>query len=296
LIENHGSDRPSKVENINLRSLSTAWELVESGAETGAFAGAVGLVSKNGKILLHESCGFASIYPSRVLMHRNSIFDLASITKAVATTTAILLLVERGAIGLNEKVGTYLTGFGNTNWKKIITVEQLLTHTSGLPAWSDLYARHKRRVSMLHEVSNDIDSIVKPGTAFAYSDIGFILLGRLIEVVSGRRLDSFVNREIFSPLGMNDTCYNPKSKSNRLVSTEYSNWRGEFVRGKVHDENAYAMDGVSGHAGLFSTARDLAKLSSKLLGHDRGFLSSETISRMTADHTSRLGEIGRAHV
>jgi CubicO group peptidase (beta-lactamase class C family) len=141
---------------------------------------------------------------------------------------------------------------------------------------------------MLDEVCNDIDPIAKPGTTFTYSDIGFILLGRLVEVVSGKRLDSFANREIFSPLGMKDTCYNPMSKSSRLVSTEYSNWRGGFVRGKVHDENAYAMDGVSGHAGLFSTAKDLANFCQKLLDGE-GILSSATVKAMTSDHTSKLG-------
>ncbi len=122
---------------------------------------------------------------------------------------------------------------------------------------------------------------------FVYSDIGFILLGKIVETVSGKRLDSFAKSEIFRPLGMSDTSYNPKGK--RFVSTEYSNWRREFVRGTVHDENAFSMGGVSGHAGLFSTALDFSKFCHQLLGENDRILSTSTVKMMTSDHTSLLG-------
>jgi CubicO group peptidase (beta-lactamase class C family) len=284
-------DVDSRVEGNNTRKLRIAWNLVESAAKSGAFAGAVGLVSRDGKILFHKSCGYASIYPSKILMRRSSIFDVASLTKAIATTTAIMLLVDRGKIDINKTVCSYLPNFGGDSktWKNLITVKQLLTHTSGLPAWSDLYTRHNKRAEIIDEVCSDIDTIAEPGTAFVYSDLGFILLGKLVETLSGKRLDSFVKSEIFTPLGMRDTCYNPKQKSSRLVSTEYSNWRGGFVRGKVHDENAFAMDGVSGHAGLFSTAEDLENFCQRLLENSNSLLSSTTMRIMTSDQTSKVG-------
>jgi CubicO group peptidase (beta-lactamase class C family) len=272
-----------------LGNLRAAWELVKSGAASGAFAGAVGIVSKNGKILLHEACGCSSIFPSKKRMQRDAIFDLASVTKAVATTTAILLLVERGKIGLDSEIDAYLGGFAGADWKKSITVEHLLTHTSGLPAWNDFYTRHETRESVVEEIFTKVVPVAMPGTAFQYSDIGFMILGQIIETVSGKKLDAFTKHEIFLPLGMKDTCYNPSTKlKERFVSTEYSNWRGKFLRGEVHDENAFAMGGVSGHAGLFSTALDLSKFCEQFCGA-KSLLSSGTVGAMASDHTSSLG-------
>jgi CubicO group peptidase (beta-lactamase class C family) len=280
-----------KSSRSTISDLKSAWAEVELGAKTGAFPGAVGLVSKNGKILFHEVCGFTSIYPRKTQMSKNSIFDLASVTKAVATTTASMKLFEQGAFSLDDEIGRYLPEFrkDEAGWKNSITIKHLLNHISGLPAWSDLYRRHRTRDSILNEVLTGIEPIAKPGTSFVYSDLGFILLGQLIETISGKRLDIFARDEIFRPLGMKDTGYNPKSQPARFASTEYSNWRGEFVRGKVHDENAYAMDGISGHAGLFSTALDLCLF---FRGLPR-LLSAETMKLMTMDHTSRLrGYVG----
>lgn len=221
-------------------------------------------------------------------MRKNSVFDIASVTKAVATTTAVISLEQRGLIDLQSPVGSYLPRYNleASDWKKSITIEHLLAHTSGLPAWSDLYRRHKTRSSLLDELCK-FEPISKPGSSFAYSDLGFMLLGLIIETVSGDRLDSFVLKEIFRPLKMHDSSYNPKD-SRRCVSTEYSNWRGTFVRGSVHDENAYAMGGVSGHAGLFSTAEDLAKFFHGIFLKG-SILSSESIRKIIADHSSHVG-------
>ena len=279
-------------DSANLREFKSAWNIVASGAKSGAFAGAVGLVSLNGKILLHKSCGFASIYPSKVPMFKDSIFDIASVSKAVATTTAIMMLLERKVLSLDQKVVSLLPEFADegNEWKKLITVRHLLTHTSGLPSWSDLYRRHRTRESVLNEVLKEIDPTVKPGTTFSYSDIGFVQLGQIVELVSGKRLDSFASNEIFRPLGMVDTYYNPMvRREKRFVSTEYSNWRGEFVRGSVHDENAYAMGGVSGHAGLFSTAVDLALFCNELISGQSELISPDAVRLMITDHTSKLG-------
>ncbi len=267
--------------------LKSAWAEIERGSRAGAFAGAVGLVSQNGKILLLEACGFASIYPRKILMSKSSVFDLASVTKAIATTTAILRLFEQGAFSLDDVVGKYLPEFreSGADWKDSITIRHLLAHTSGLPPWSDLYRRHNTRASVLNEVLTGFEPLAKPGTSFAYSDLGFIILGQLVEATSGKRLDIYARDDIFRPLGLKDTSYNPKGPPARFVSTEYSNWRGEFVRGSVHDENAYAMEGVSGHAGLFSTASDLSLF---FQGLPR-LLSADTMKLMTTDHASGLG-------
>jgi serine-type D-Ala-D-Ala carboxypeptidase len=281
-------------EGISSRKIRAAWSLVRSGAEKGAFAGAVGLVTRNGKIVFHDSCGYASIVPKKVGMRRNSIFDVASLTKAIVTTTSIMSLMQKGKISLNQKVCAIIPDFENDEmgWKSSITVEHLLTHTSGLPAWSDLYLRRGDKLSLLKEICSDVSPSSEPGAAFTYSDLGFILLGRIIEVVTGTDLDSFAIQNIFEPLGMKDTRYNP-SASNRMVAMEFSNWRGKFVSGEVHDENAYAMSGVSGHAGLFSTAADIAIFCQSILG-GRSFkgvriLSDTAVRVMSTKHEESPG-------
>ena len=271
---------------------------MEDASRRGAFAGAVGLVSKGQQTILFEACGYASIFPRKVPMRRNCIFDLASVTKAIATTTAILILMERGRVSLTEKAASYLPKFAGTkgdkqtNWKKELTVEQLLNHTSGLPAWSDLYRRYGNRNEIIDGMYHDIRLESRPGSRFCYSDLGFILLGTIVEEVTTKSLDSFVDKEIFKPLGMRNTMYNPL-KTGRIVSTEYSNWRTRFVSGEVHDENAFAMNGVSGHAGLFSTAKDLATFSLCLLnggtlGKTR-ILSEDTVNSLSRSTTQKLG-------
>ncbi len=294
--------RPFRCESIEPRNvgisskkLGAAWGLVRAACEKGAFAGAVGLVAREGRIVLHEACGFSSLFPKRAQMRKNSIFDLASVTKAVVTTTCIMALIEKGKLSLNVKVSSLIPEFEDDEmgWKGSITVEHLLTHTSGLPAWSDFYVRHNDKASIFREICSEINPTSQPGSAFVYSDLGFILLGRIVEVVSQTSLDAFAKVKIFDPLGLRNTGYRPSAPGNRIVATEFSNWRHRFVQGEAHDENAYAMSGISGHAGLFSTAEDLALFCQSLLGgknyNGPRILSDGTIRVMSANQTEALG-------
>ena len=182
-------------------------------------------------------------------------YDLASLTKVVATLPAILRLVGDGEVGLEDKVKKF---FSHAGWFQETsladaTIRQLLTHTSGLPAWKPLFAWvSERRTAFANVLQTELE---KSGE-YNYSDLGFILLGAIIERVAGERQDSFVKKHIFDPLGMSETGYGSVSGV-PVAATEDCGWRGEVLEGVVHDENAFVMEGVAGHAGLFGTARDL---------------------------------------
>ncbi len=289
--------RPEKV-GVDEKRLSKAWQIVEMGARNGAFAGAVALVAKDGRVILHKSCGYQMIIPRCKKLLRDSIFDLASVTKAVATTTSILILIERGMISLDARVSSIIPSFNNSKhqdnevWRDEITIEHLLTHTSGLPPWYEFYSQVNSKDELIEELCT-IPLSSKPGTSFQYSDLGFILLGVIVENITGSDLSKFAKENIFTPLGMVDTSFNPfASKMNRIVATEFSNWRRKMVQGEVHDENAYVMGGVSGHAGLFSTATDLMIFCQCLLdGTFKGqrILSDDIITRMRTDRAKNLG-------
>ncbi|MBM7703514.1 serine hydrolase [Metabacillus iocasae] len=228
--------------------------------------GAVAFVARRGHVVKHDAYGYAYRYEddkfteaaSPILMKENTIFDLASISK-IFTTTAAMKLYEQGYFDLDDPVATYIPEFAQ-NGKEKVTIRQLMTHTSGFTAWIPLYSQGKSREDRMqivfkHPLAN------KPDTKYTYSDLNMITLGALIERLSGQRLDEFVKKYITDPLGMKDTMYNPPaSLQHRVAATEYqpSINRG-LVWGQVHDENAWSLDGVAGHAGVFSTASDLAK-------------------------------------
>ena len=207
--------------------------------------------------------GLRAVAPAHEPISADTIYDAASLTKVIATTTAIMQLVERGRLELDAPVVRYLPAFGAHD-KGAVTVRQLLDHHSGLrpdvdlkPAWSGydtgvaLACAEKLRST--------------PGSTFVYSDINFIILGELVRIASGLRLDAYAAREIFKPLGLRDTGFLPlAAKHPRIAPTELTT--GTMLRGVVHDPSARAMDGVAGHAGLFTTAEDLARFSRMLLG------------------------------
>ncbi|HEV2123511.1 MAG TPA: serine hydrolase, partial [Chloroflexota bacterium] len=215
-------------------------------------------------------------------------YDLASLTKVVATLPAILRLVSEKALSLDDKVGNF---FSNAGWFQTpslaeTTVEQLLTHTSGLPAWKPLFATvSERRTAIANVLQTPLEHA--PGT-YTYSDLGFILLGAVIERVSGLRQDVFAREHIFEPLGMNGTCYGPIEKAN-VAATEDCGWRGGLLEGTVHDENAFVMDGVAGHAGLFGNAHDLARCARAWLNWDAR-LSDEIVLRGAVEEKAADGQ------
>ncbi|KSU59473.1 serine hydrolase [[Bacillus] enclensis] len=240
--------------------------MMEEKIEEGVMPGAVALVARSGQIVKHEAYGDAYRYTdgdfteadSPIAMQKDTIFDLASISK-IFTTTAAMILYEDGAFGLDDPVAEYIPEFA-ANGKEDVTIRQLMTHTSGFTAWIPLYSKGNDREDRLQLVFNQ-PLANEPGTAYTYSDLNMITLGAIIERLSGQRLDEFVKENITEPIGMKDTMYNPPaSLKERIAATEYQPAIGRgLVWGEVHDENAWSLDGVAGHAGVFSTAEDLAK-------------------------------------
>ncbi|WP_112280669.1 serine hydrolase [Prauserella muralis] len=263
------------------------------------FPGAVGLLAHDGRIVDTYATGSAVRYAdgsgtelpeeAQVPMRAGTIFDLASVTK-LFTSLAVLQLVERGRADLETPVATYLPEFG-VNGKESITVRQLLTHTSGLepflPLWRDWPDRASRIKAVMDVAPRD-----EPGTTYTYSDLNLITLGVLVERLTGSTLDTVVAERITRPLGMRDTGFNPpRAKLDRIAATEYQSApdRG-MIRGQVHDENAWALGGVAGHAGIFSTAHDLAVLGQALLngGVYRGerILREQTVRMLFTNYTA----------
>ncbi len=283
---------------MDYKFVNQAFSELAQGISEKAAPGSVAIVIKDGKIIARRALGNMQnnlIYrssetgdityvPMSVRMLEDTIFDLASVTKMAATTTSLMILVEQGKIDLNAPVIKYIPSFGKRAKDKV-TVRNLATHSSGLPAWFPFYEICVNREEVFRSIDEDFALEYPPGEKRVYSDIGFIMLGRLIEVVSGQRLDHFCEENIFKPLGMYNTQYLPwRKKRLRTAPTEYDPMRDRALKGIVHDENARALGGVSGHAGLFSTVNDLAVFAQMLLnqGEFQGtrILKKETIQTM----------------
>ena len=256
--------------------------LVQKEIAAGHIPGAVVLIGDTQHIAYHAAFGDRAVLPSREPMATDTLFDLASLTKAVATTTAVMQLVEQGKLRLDDPVAQYWPEMA-AHGKSAITVRQLLTHYSGLRPDLDLRTPWSGYDEALGRIVNE-KVYAAPGTRYLYSDINFEILGELVRKVSGEPLDLYCAKHIFEPLGMRDTSFTPSPENNeRLAATEYV---GHGVRrGEVHDPTARRMGGVAGHAGLFSTADDLAVFAQMLLagGAYRGqqILSEASVNEMS---------------
>ena len=241
---------------------------MESAVEDSAWPGGVLLAAKGGNIFYHQGHGFHT-YDRNHPVRSSDIFDLASITKVIATTSAIMRLVDQNKINIDKPVVTYLPDFEGKKkkykkQKSTITVKDLLSHSSGLPAFKQYYQMKKSRDLILESIYNT-EPVRMIGDTLIYSDVGAIMLGELVEKVSGLSLNKFTDSLIFEPLGMTTTFFNPpKEKIHRIIPTEVDP-NGNLIHGYVHDENAHSLGGVAGHAGLFSTAKDLAIFSQMML-------------------------------
>jgi uncharacterized protein YbbC (DUF1343 family) len=214
----------------------------------------------------------------------HTLYDLASLTKVVATTTMAMILVDEGRLDLDRPVRDFLPGFQGSG-KDAVTVRHLLNHSSGLEATALLYREVRGKAAVVERVQA-MDLVYAPGSKSIYSDLGIILLGEILERVAGQPLDAFARERIFSPLGMRETMFNPPAELRpRIAPTELDPWRGRVVRSEVHDENAFAMGGVAPHAGLFGTAGDLARFAQMLLNggvfEGRRIVSRETLELFT---------------
>lgn len=271
-------------------------QLIQRELEKGTFPGAALGIVNDKKVLYKKSFGYAQLEPDEIKIKENTIFDLASLTKVVATTTAIMQLIKMGQINLWDSLKHYYPELPSGQ-KEEITIFHLLTHTSGFPAIIRLWNQGLNYEEKIKRVlNNPLED--KVGGKVIYSDLNFILLGDLIWRVTGKRLDEYAKQHIFQPLEMKMTTFNPLKNlpytgAKDYAATEMCKWRGRIMIGEVHDENAFSFDGVSGHAGLFSTIDDLGKFMQMLLNNGiykgvRG-LSSRSVGMMSKDWTPNLG-------
>ena len=252
--------------------------LMQDAVARGNIPGGVVLIGHNDKVDYRKAFGSRSLEPTREPMTVDTIFDLASLTKCIATTTSVMQLISEGRVRLNDPVAAYLPEF-RQNGKEDITVRELLTHFSGLAPDLDLNSPWQGRDTAF-AMAMQARPIYPPGTRFLYSDINFETLGFLVEKVTGKTLNEYSNAKIFAPLGMNDTRFLPPAAwTPRIAPTQYDE-QGKMLRGIVHDPTARRMGGVAGHAGLFSTADDLSKFAQALLSGDR-ILSRLAIEKMS---------------
>ena len=268
---------------MSAQRLETIDRVIQRGITAGGFPGAAVVVGRQGAAVWEKGFGRLSWDPgSGRVSADKSIYDLASLTKVIGTTTAAMILFDEGKLTLDEKVQHYLPGFTG-GLKDEVTVRQLLMHRGGLPAGRELW-RHAKSPDEAKQMVIDTPLEYRPGTGFVYSDIGADLLGMIVEACAGERLDSFLDHRLFKPLGMDDTGFKPAdSLVYRIAPTEVTPPRGYPVRGEVHDENAFALGGVAGHAGLFGTASDLSIFAQMLLNG-----GTYAGTRIVADSTVKL--------
>ena len=257
--------KPPAAVGMSAKRLAAIDRVVGRGIRAGGFPGASVIVGRRGAAVFSRGYGRLSWAKDAARVDpEHSIYDLASLTKVVGTTTAIMILYDEGRIALDARAVEYLPAFTG-GWKDSITIRQLLTHRSGLPASRDLWKLatnpQEARLGVI-----DATLVCRPGVCFEYSDLGMILLGMIVENVAGVGLDRFLDERVFQPLGMTATYFRPGSTLRaRVAPTDVTPPRGYPIRGEVADENAFALGGVAGHAGLFSTAADLSVFAQMML-------------------------------
>lgn len=256
--------------------------------------GAVIQVNHKGEVVFEEALGWRIDYEEeQEPMRINTVFDLASLTKVVATLPSVLKLVDEGEIALGDPVAHFIPEF-NTNDKTEITLLNLLTHTSGLTSHRKFYQEKLNKEEIFKKIYEETLEY-ETGSKVVYSDLGFILLSKIIEVVTQKKFDDFVTKEIFEPLGMNETTFLPDFSNERYAATEFDVEIDSYKLGIVHDENANTLGGVSGHAGLFSTLSDLKKYVSMYenegVFNGRRILSANAIHLSQENFTSSLNEM-----
>jgi len=265
--------------------------LMRQGVAEGVFPGGVLHVRANGRDLFHEAYGQADIFSGQT-MTPDTVFDLASLTKPLATAPAVLMLVQEGRLGLRDRIGDLLPDFNNTD-KGAVTLAQLLTHTAGFPAYREYFLTlaalsGEERSSALRRLLAAEPLEYAPGTDQLYSDLGYMALKYVVEAVAGKPLDHFVQEAIFSPLGVDDLFFidlnDPAARAvlmgRRLfAATEDCPRRRRLLKGMVHDDNAYEAGGIGGQAGLFGTSAAVARLLNALLEIYGGRMMTGPLSR-----------------
>jgi beta-glucosidase-like glycosyl hydrolase/CubicO group peptidase (beta-lactamase class C family) len=283
--------------------LKPAYELLDRAVADGAFPGGVLAVGLRGQLAVHPF-GKLTRGANAAAVTLDTIYDMASLTKPVVTTTAVMMLVEQNRLDLDAPVARYLPEWAaaakydpDPNWRSRVTIRMLLLHDSGLPGIREYFKTTKGHDAILARAMAE-PLVHEPEARVEYSDPGFMLLGAIIERLTGETLDTFAKQNIFAPLGMKESMFSPPpSLRARIAPTEDdTTYRNRLIEGEVHDENSWAMGGVAGHAGLFSTAGDMAAFAQMTLdggiyGHHR-LVTRATIQEFTTRHT--LGDSARA--
>jgi len=263
---------------------------LERGAAEGAYPGAVLLVARDGKVVFQKEAGHLSSMPGSAPVGRQTIFDLASLTKPLATTMALMRLIDRGKVDLDEPLSGLITGLSVKD-KKEITLRLILSHSAGFADWRPFYLdlvkyRPEERKDHLRKWIVEEPLVYKPGKDSVYSDLGFMILEWVFEGLSGMALHESVEKDFYYPLSLDRIFLNAESSSTRFsndiyAATEDCPWRKRVIQGEVHDENAFALGGYSGHAGLFGDAQGVFTLVNMLREHYCGkrddYLRPETV-------------------
>ena len=256
----------------------------------GNLPGCVVTIGYRGEIVLRQAYGDRQIEPSREAMTTDTVFDLASLTKPVATATSVMVLLQEGKIRLGAKVSEYIPEFA-ANGKESITIEQLLIHQGGLIPDNSLRDYQEGSEEAFKRIYA-LKTYVEPGSKFVYTDVGFIVLADVVKRVSGKDVHQFSQERIFGPLGLTETGYQPRAEL-QARSAPHDKRDDEWIKGEVHDPRSYELDGIAGHAGLFSTATDLAVYAQMMLNGgeygDARILGTATVEKMTAPYPVSSG-------
>jgi len=268
------------------------FDLLQHAITQRAFPAASLAVTHRGKLIALKSIGHFTYEPNSPQVTTGSIFDLASVSKVVATTSMAMILYERGLLDLEAPIAAIIPEFGDASdsRKAEVTVRMLLTHSSGLPAYEKLFLRVKNREGLL-AAAFTAPLTADPGTRAEYSDIGFIILGAALERIADEPLDRFCQREVFGPLGMGRTTFNPPAtwQASIVPTADDRAFRRRVIQGEVQDENASVLGGVAGHAGVFSTAQDIAIFAHAMLNGGAPMVRREALAQFIRRESSPAG-------
>jgi CubicO group peptidase (beta-lactamase class C family) len=270
--------------------LGKAWEILRQGVVQHAFPGAAAAITLAGNLVARRGFGRLTYEETAPEATGETIYDLASLTKVMAATPMAMVLYERGLLDLDAGVAEMAPEFGAGGERSRVTVRHLLSHTSGLPAYEKLFEQARTREELIAGACR-LPLVASPGDRVEYSDIGFVVLGAVLERLADEPIDTFCAREVFGPLGLSRTGYRPPAEwRERIPPTEDDReFRHRVIQGEVHDENASMMGGVSAHAGLFAPAADVARFAEWMLAGGPGILRADTVKLFTAPQPVRSG-------
>jgi serine-type D-Ala-D-Ala carboxypeptidase len=261
-----------------------AFAVLRSGIDQRAFPGAAVAITHQGKLIAHKGLGHFTYDATSPAVTAGTIYDLASVTKVIATTAACMVLCDRGLFKLDQPIVEFLPEFAEQDAARRcqVTLRMLLAHSSGLPAYVKLFQTAPNKDELLDQALR-VPLAVDPGTRAEYSDIGFILLGEAIQRLSSEVLDQFCRREVFTKLNLAHTCFNPPAEIRLAIppTEDDRSFRHRLIQGEVNDENAFVMGGVAGHAGCFSTALDVSVFAQCMLQGGPPLVKRETLEIFT---------------